>query len=118
MALGFDADTWVAAMAEVAVDAKKGTVQVKRLVCTQDMGIVVNPAGARIQMEGSMTMGMGYALAEEVHFSNGKILDTNYDTYEIPKFSWVPKSDRLHPVKRESVRRRRTRDHRHRRRDR
>ena len=55
------------------------------------MGVVINPEGARIQMEGCITMGMGYALTEEVHFKNGKVLDTNFDTYEIPRFSWVPK---------------------------
>jgi nicotinate dehydrogenase subunit B len=73
------------------VDAKKGTVEVKRVVCAQDMGVVINPEGATIQMEGCITMGLGYALTEEVHFNGGKILDTNYDSYEIPRFSWVPK---------------------------
>ena len=72
------------------MDAKKGTVQVKRVVCAQDMGLVVNPEGAKIQMEGCITMGLGYALTEEIHFKGGKVLDTNFDTYELPRFSWVP----------------------------
>ena len=93
VALGTDAGTSVAIMAEVEVDSKKGSVQVKRVVCVQDMGIVVNPEGARIQMEGCITMGLGYALTEEVHFKNGEILDTNFDTYDIPRFSWVPKME-------------------------
>jgi CO/xanthine dehydrogenase Mo-binding subunit len=50
-----------------------------------------DPEGAKIQMEGCITMGLGYALTEEVHFKGGRVLDTNYDTYEIPRFSWVPK---------------------------
>jgi isoquinoline 1-oxidoreductase len=91
VACGIDAGAYVAAIAEVAVDATKGTVQVKRVVCAQDMGMVINPEGAKIQMEGCITMGLGYALTEEVHFKGGKVLDTNYDTYEIPRFSWVPK---------------------------
>ncbi|HYA48962.1 MAG TPA: xanthine dehydrogenase family protein molybdopterin-binding subunit, partial [Burkholderiales bacterium] len=41
--------------------------------------------------EGCITMGLGYALTEEVHFRSGEILDLNYDTYEIPRFSWLPK---------------------------
>jgi nicotinate dehydrogenase subunit B len=90
VACGIDADTYVAAIAEVAVDKDKGTVQVKRVVCAQDMGVVVNPEGAKIQMEGCITMGLGYALTEEVHFNGGKVLDTNYDSYELPRFSWVP----------------------------
>ena len=68
-------------------------MQVKRVVCAQDMGIVVNPAGATIQMEGCIMMGLGYALTEEVHFKGGQVLDTNFDTYALPLFSWLPKID-------------------------
>jgi nicotinate dehydrogenase subunit B len=88
---GIDAGTYVAAMAEVEVDKKRGHVQVKRVVCAQDMGLVVNPEGARMQMEGCITMGLGYALAEEIHFRGGEIFDLNFDTYEISRFSWLPK---------------------------
>jgi isoquinoline 1-oxidoreductase len=82
--------TYVATMAEAAVDRDSGRVRVKRVVCAQDMGVVVNPEGARQQMEGSITMGLGYALTEEVRFRGGEILERNFDTYEIPRFSWVP----------------------------
>jgi isoquinoline 1-oxidoreductase len=88
---GIDAETFVATMAEVEVDRGSGEVRVKRIVCAQDMGQVVNPQGATIQMEGCLTMGMGYALAEEVRFKNGQLLDTNFDTYDLPRFSWLPK---------------------------
>ena len=91
IACGIDADTYVAAMAEVEVDKHRGVIQVKRVACAQEMGQVVNPQGATIQMEGCLTMGLGYALAEEVRFHDGKILDTNFDTYAIPRFSWLPK---------------------------
>jgi len=83
--------TYVAMAAEIAVDRRTGRVQVKRVVCAQDMGLVVNPEGARLQIEGSITMGLGYALTEEVHFKGGQVIDSNFDTYEIPKFSWLPK---------------------------
>jgi isoquinoline 1-oxidoreductase len=91
VACGMDAGSYVATMIEAEVDAKKGTVQVKRVVCAQDMGLVVNPEGAKIQVEGATTMGLGYALTEEVHFKGGKVLESNFDTYELPRFSWVPK---------------------------
>jgi nicotinate dehydrogenase subunit B len=83
--------THVATLAEAEVEASTGRVQVKRVVCALDMGLVVNPEGARQQVEGSVTMGLGYALTEEVRFKGGEILDRNFDTYEIPRFSWVPK---------------------------
>jgi len=88
---GIDAGTYVATMAEVDIDKGTGKVKVKRVVCAQDMGFVVNPEGARIQMEGCITMGLGYALAEEIHFKNGEIFDLNFDTYDIPRFSWLPR---------------------------
>jgi nicotinate dehydrogenase subunit B len=91
IACGIDAGTYVAHMSEVEVDRKTGHVQVKRVVCAQDMGLSVNPEGARIQMEGCITMGLGYALAEDIHFKGGEILDLNFDTYEIPRFSWLPR---------------------------
>jgi isoquinoline 1-oxidoreductase len=83
--------TYVATAAEVAVDKTSGEIKVKRVVCAQDMGQCVNPEGATIQIEGCITMGLGYALTEEVHFKAGEILDLNYDTYHIPRFSWLPK---------------------------
>ena len=91
VACGMDAGTSVATIAEVEVDVNTGNVKVTRVVCAQDMGLVINPEGATIQMEGCITMGLGYALREDMHFSNGEILDVNFDTYEIPHFSWLPK---------------------------
>jgi len=91
LACGTDVNVWVALMAEVEVDRRSGHVQVKRVVCGQDLGLVINPEGAKLQVEGGITMGMGYALSEEVHFKGGRVLDLNFDTYELPRFSWVPK---------------------------
>lgn len=95
VACGIDADTVVATMAEVDVDRNSGRIKVKRVVCAQDMGLVVNPAGATIQMEGCITMGLGYALTEELHFRGGEILDLNFDSYELPRFSTLPKIETI-----------------------
>jgi isoquinoline 1-oxidoreductase len=93
LACGKDSDAYVAAMAEVGVDRESGKIRVKRVVVAQDMGLVINPDGAKMQIEGCVTMGLGYALTEEIRFKGGEILDRNFDTYEIPRFSWVPKID-------------------------
>jgi isoquinoline 1-oxidoreductase len=90
VACAIDAGSYVAHMAEVAVDKNTGSVQVKRVVCAQEMGLCVNPEGARLQMEGAITMGLGYALSEEIRFKGGEILHSNFDTYSIPRFSWLP----------------------------
>lgn len=52
---------------------------------------MISPDGARAQMEGCITMGLGYVLSEEIRFKGGRILDINFDTYELPRFSWLPK---------------------------
>jgi CO/xanthine dehydrogenase Mo-binding subunit len=96
--------TYVALMAEVRVDAATGSVKVGRIVCAQDMGVVINPDGATMQMEGCIMMGLGYTLSEEVRFNGGQILTRNFDTYEVPRFSGMPeietvlvKNDELTP---------------------
>jgi isoquinoline 1-oxidoreductase len=90
VACGSDAGTAVASIAEVTV-GKDGKIAVKRVLCVNEMGLVINPAGAKIQMEGCITMGLGYALTEEIHFKAGAISDTNFDSYQLPRFSWLPK---------------------------
>jgi nicotinate dehydrogenase subunit B len=104
VACGIDAGTYVAVMAEVKVDAATGNVKVGRVVCTQDMGVVINPDGAKMQMEGCLMMGLGYTLSEEVRFDGGRIHTKNFDTYEVPRFSGMPeietvlvKNDELTP---------------------
>ena len=92
VACGVDSGTYVALMAEVEVDRGRGTVKVERLVCAQDMGVVVNPVGATLQMEGCLTMGLGYVFGEEVRFRGGRLDTENYDGYDIPRFSWLPRA--------------------------
>jgi CO/xanthine dehydrogenase Mo-binding subunit len=55
--------------------------------------VVVNPAGSLQQVEGCITMGLGYTLSEEVRFKGGEVLDKNFDTYSLPRFSQVPPID-------------------------
>ncbi len=83
--------TYVVTMAEVRVDPRSGEIKVERVVCAQDMGEVINPDGAKAQIEGCITMGLGYCLSEEIHFRDGDIRDRNFDTYALPRFSWLPK---------------------------
>ena len=83
--------TYLATMAQVHVNEENGEIRVERLVCAQDTGEVINPDGIRMQIEGCLTMGLGYCPTEEIQFQGGKINTENFDTYEIPRFSWLPK---------------------------
>ncbi len=93
LACGADSGTYVAAMVEIDLDKATGAVRVERVACAQAMGLVVNPDGAHQQMEGCLTMGLGYALSEEVRFTGREIANRNFDSYELPRFSAVPRID-------------------------
>jgi nicotinate dehydrogenase subunit B len=95
IACGIYSNAYAATMADVTVDRKTGHVQVKRVVSAVDVGLVVNPDGLRQQMEGCVAMGLGYALTEEVHFKDGEVLDRNFDSYQIPRFSWMPRVETI-----------------------
>ena len=88
-------NVYVATMAEIAVGKTTGKVQVKRVVTALDAGVIVNPDGLRQQMEGCITMGLGYSLTEEARFKDGEVLDRNFDTYQLPRFSWLPKIETI-----------------------
>jgi nicotinate dehydrogenase subunit B len=93
MACAIDAGTYLAEIAEVKVD--KGNVNVKRIVAVQDMGIAINPEGAKMQMEGCIMMSLGYALSEDIRFEGGRILTNNFSNYRVPRFSWMPEIEAI-----------------------
>ncbi len=90
VACGLDVGVPVALFAEVEVNESTGAIQVKRVVCAMDLGLVINPDGVALQTEGCITMGLGYALTEEIHFTGGVVHDLSFGSYELPRFSWVP----------------------------
>jgi len=86
-------NSYVATIAHVSVNDFSGEVKVQRVVCAQDMGEIINPQGARLQIEGGITMGISAALSEEVMFSSGRILTENFDSYQITRFADAPPVD-------------------------
>lgn len=95
VALGTDAGTYVGTMARASVDSSTGRVRVERIVCAQDMGEIINPEGALMQIEGGLIHGLGYSLGEEIRFEAGAVFDENFDSYLIPRFSWLPEVEAM-----------------------
>ena len=88
------ANTYVAIVAEVEVNKTTGQVAVKRLVCSHDCGLMVNPDGVQNQVEGNVIQGVSRAMHEEVTFdTNGGITSLDWATYPIMKFADVPELD-------------------------
>ena len=79
-----------AGAAEVRVDEETGKVDVARLHASIYAGRVVNAAGAALQNEGSMIMGLGTALYEGIAFEDGQVTNANLSDYEIPSFADLP----------------------------
>jgi nicotinate dehydrogenase subunit B len=84
-------DSRTVTMAEVDVDRKTGHVRVNRVVVVMDQGLTANPESSRLQLEGGIIMGLGYALTEEIRFRGGEILTRDLASYQIPRFSWAPR---------------------------
>jgi xanthine dehydrogenase YagR molybdenum-binding subunit len=78
--------------AEVEVDTETGFVKVKKILCVQDCGLIVNKLTCESQVNGGIIMGMGYALYEErvMDSATGMVLNPNFETYKLPNFMDVP----------------------------
>jgi isoquinoline 1-oxidoreductase beta subunit len=85
-----DMPTWVACIARVRVDAQRGRVIVEKLTLVVDAGTIVDPDGARAQVEGAALWGLSLALHEGTSFENGQVADTNLDTYTPLRIADVP----------------------------
>jgi isoquinoline 1-oxidoreductase beta subunit len=81
--------TYMAMVAEVEV-AKDGTVRVHRVVCAVDCGTVVNPDTVRAQIQSAIMFGITAALYGEITLKNGRVEQTNFDTYQILRMSEAP----------------------------
>ena len=79
-----------AAAAQVHVDEETGKFQVDRLYTAIYAGRVVNRAGAELQNEGSMIMGLGSALFEGITFADGQVMNANLSDYNIPAAGDIP----------------------------
>lgn len=76
---------YMAGFAEIDLDVETGKVDVIRFAAVVDCGTPINPALARIQMEGGLLQGIGMALYENVKYSDkGKLLTNSLMTYAIP----------------------------------
>lgn len=78
---------YVGLVAEVEVDLAP---RLTRVWCAVDAGQLINPDGARNQVEGGIIQGASWALKEQVRFADGAIASNGWETYPILRFSEVP----------------------------
>jgi xanthine dehydrogenase YagR molybdenum-binding subunit len=89
---GMSVLTFGVQVVEVAVDVETGEVRVERVAAVHDVGRIINPLGARSQMEGGIIQGIGHTLSEQrlIDPETGRILTTTLDAYRMPTIADVP----------------------------
>eukprot|EP01037_Dinobryon_pediforme_P015312 gene15312-15456_t len=88
-----DMPTWVACVARVHVDRISGIVKVEKLTIVVDAGTIVDPDGAHAQIEGGALWGLSMALYEGTSFIDGRVKDTNLQTYQPLRMPDAPELD-------------------------
>jgi isoquinoline 1-oxidoreductase subunit beta len=81
--------TYLAQVAEVEVSSD-GAVRVRRVVCAVDCGTVVNPDTVRAQIQSAIIFGITAALYGEITLKDGRVEQTNFDTYQILRMNEAP----------------------------
>ena len=90
VALTQRANAYCAVAADVEVNRTNGQVAVKRIVCSHDCGLIVNPDGVTNQVEGNLLQGVSRALFEEVTFDANGVTSLDWNSYPILRFTDVP----------------------------
>jgi len=89
--------SYVAAVVEVAVDAK-GEVSIPRVDIAIDCGATVNPDRIRAQMQGACVMGVSAATLGAITFKDGRAQQDNFHQYEVTRMPAAPREIRVHIV--------------------
>ena len=82
---------YAAAVVDVEVDRESGIVKVPRIVMAADIGCVINPDGARNQIEGGILQALSITLKEQVLFDRREVTSRDWSGYSILTFPEVPK---------------------------
>jgi len=81
--------TYMAQVAEVEV-GKNGAVRVRRVVCALDCGTVVNPDTVLAQIQSAIIFGITAALYGEITLNDGRVQQTNFDSYQLLRIDEAP----------------------------
>ena len=81
-------NTHVAEVADIVL--KDGLPVVKKVTVAVDCGIVVNPLGAKNQVEGGVIDGIGHAMYGDLSFKKGVPQSVNYDKYRLIRMDETP----------------------------
>jgi len=84
------AGTVVAMVADVEVDRRTGRVWARRFTVAHDCGLVINPKGLELTIEGNVVQALSRTLFEEVRFDRDQVLSVDWATYPILEMQDAP----------------------------
>jgi CO/xanthine dehydrogenase Mo-binding subunit len=84
-------ESYTAAVVEVSV--KDGAVKVHRIVYAVDCGRPINPEGVRAQVESAAIYALSASLHDAITISGGRVEQSNFNDYEMPRMSETPKTE-------------------------
>ena len=87
--------SYSAQVAEVSVDTETGRVHVHRIIAAHDCGKALNPMTVEGQIEGSVYMGLGQALQEEMVWNKGRLMNPTLLEYRIPSTLETPEIESI-----------------------
>ena len=87
------AENYVAMAMEVGVDPSTGSIQVRRVTCAHDCGLIVNPDALKNQIEGCIVQTISRTLHEEVTFDRTRVTSIDWASYPILRFPQAPQVD-------------------------
>jgi isoquinoline 1-oxidoreductase beta subunit len=85
-------DSYMAQVAEVSID-KDGSVRVHKVTVAADVGHMVNPDTVEAQLQSSIVFGVGAVLKHQITMKNGRVQETNYNSYAPVRMYESPQID-------------------------
>jgi nicotinate dehydrogenase subunit B len=80
----------VALIAEVRVHRNTGRIDIARLVCAHDSGLVINPGTLHDVIERQLVSGISRTLMEEVQFDHERVISVDWNTYPVMYIDSIP----------------------------
>jgi isoquinoline 1-oxidoreductase beta subunit len=95
-------NSYVASVVEVEVDSK-GQVRIPRVEQVVDAGTIVNPDRVRAQFEGAAVMAAGLAMTGEITAAAGRITQSNFHDFQVPRMNTAPHQTNVHFVESDAL---------------
>jgi len=93
-------ETFIALIAEIRVNRTTGLIEIPRLVCAHDCGLIVNPETLRHVIDRQLVYGTSRTMFEELRFDENMVTSVDWNSYPVLHMESVPDSIEIHLIDR------------------